>query len=142
MLLANNNQEMLCPCRSGNTYVNCCKPFHQGQLLHTALELMRSRYSAYALHMPEYIIHTTHSTGPQFHPDLTQWSQKISKFCLNTEFKNLEILHFEEKGSCATVTFTAHLIQNQKDASFTEKSYFKKIEGKWLYYDAQPSVNA
>ncbi len=122
-----------CPCKSGKSYEECCKPFHQGKLPETALKLMRSRYAAYALCMPDYIIHTTHPESPEFRSDRVQWSKTISAFCANTEFKDLKILHSEDGESFATVTFYAHLIQNHKDASFTEKSYFEKVKGRWLY---------
>ena len=128
-----------CPCKSGNVYADCCKPFHEGSLPDTALKLMRSRYSAYALCIPAYIIHTTHPGSPQFSHDTAAWSKKISEFCTNTEFKNLEILDFQEKAPFATVTFVAHLTQNKKDVSFTEKSHFEKIKGKWLYRSGQLS---
>jgi len=132
-----DNQEVPCPCKSGNTYANCCRPFHQGELPDTALKLMRSRYSAYALCLPAYIIHTTHPENPQFSHDTARWSQKISEFCLSTEFNDLEILDFLEKPPLATVTFVAHLTQDKRDVSFTEKSYFEKIKGKWLYRSGQ-----
>lgn len=102
-------------------------------LPHTALDLMRSRYAAYALCLPEYIIRTTHPTNQEFESNTKEWEKKISQFCLTTKFLRLEILHFEEKKLSATVTFTAYLTQNKKDVSFTEKSYFEKVEGKWLY---------
>lgn len=136
-----SNQEMPCPCGTGNDYNVCCEPFHQGQLPDSALKLMRSRYSAYALCLPAYIVSTTHPANPQFSHDVTQWSQKISEFCSNTEFNKLEILAFQEKDQLATVTFVAHLSQNKKDVSFTEKSYFEKIKGKWFYRSGQLSGN-
>ena len=100
---------------------------------------MRSRYAAYALCMPDYIIHTTHPASPQFCQDAKEWAHKISEFSSHTEFKDLEILEFQESGSFATVTFVAHLIQDNKDVSFTEKSYFEKMKGKWLYRSGQVS---
>jgi SEC-C motif-containing protein len=135
-----SDQKTPCPCKSGNAYADCCQPFHEGALPDTALKLMRSRYSAYALCIPAYIIHTTHTGNPQFRHDTAEWSKKIFEFCTSTEFKNLEILHFQEKASFATVTFVAHLIQNKKDVSFTEKSYFEKVKGKWLYRSGQLAV--
>lgn len=134
-----NNPKTLCPCKSGDAYADCCQPFHKGNLPDTALKLMRSRYSAYALCIPAYIIDTTHPGSPQFCHDTAEWSKKISEFCTNTEFKNLEILYFQEKDPFATVIFFAHLNQNKKDVSFTEKSYFEKTKGKWLYRNGQLS---
>lgn len=126
-----------CPCGTGNPYNSCCKLFHQRQLPDSALELMRSRYSAYALCLPKYIIATTHPANPQFCPDEIQWHQEIFDFCLQSEFQKLEILNFQEKEFFATVTFVVHLVQNKNDISLSEKSYFEKIKGKWLYLCGQ-----
>lgn len=134
-----HDKTMPCPCRSGKPYGECCQPFHQGELPDTALKLMRSRYTAYALCMPEYIIHTTHRANAQFCHDNVEWTQKISEFSLRTEFKNLEILEFQDGSPFATVTFVAHLVQDNKDVSFTEKSYFEKVKNKWFYLSGQLS---
>jgi SEC-C motif-containing protein len=128
-----------CPCHSGKPYEICCKPFHQGKNPATALELMRSRYAAYALGLSDYIIQTTHPVSPHFCHDLTKWAKQISEFSSHTEFRGLEILQFQESNSSATVTFFAHLFQNKKDVSFTEKSHFEKVEGKWLYHSGHTS---
>ena len=131
-----------CHCQSGNAYADCCQPFHDGNLPDTALKLMRSRYSAYALCLPAYIIHTTHPDNPQFCHDTVRWSEEILKFCTNTKFNNLEILHFQENGPHATVTFVAYLTQSEKDISFTETSHFEKIKGKWLYLSGKLSEDS
>ncbi len=128
-----------CSCHSGKQYALCCQPFHEGKMPDTALQLMRSRFAAYALCIPEYIIHTTHPANVQFCQDTQAWTQQISEFSLHTEFRNLEILEFQEMGSVATVTFVAHLFQDKKDVSFTEKSSFEKVKGKWLYRSGQLS---
>lgn len=131
--MQNKNSSIRCPCCSNHTYAKCCEKFHMGQLPDSALKLMRSRYSAYALNIPKYIINTTHQKNPQYNHNIELWTKEISHFCLNTTFKKLEILDFQENASFTTVTFTAHLTQNNKDASFTEKSCFEKVNGKWLY---------
>ena len=127
----------LCPCHSGKTYAACCAPFHRGELPDTAVKLMRSRYSAYALDLPAYIIETTHPTNSAFQQDKANWAKEISAFCKATEFRGLDILDSEEKDSVATVTFIAHLVQNGRDVSFTEKSLFEKESGRWLYKAAE-----
>ena len=134
-----HDKTMPCPCYSGNPYEACCQPFHLGKKPDTALQLMRSRFAAYALCLPEYIIHTTHPASPQFCPDAREWVRKISEFSSYTVFRGLEILGLQESSSFATVTFVAHLIQDNKDVSFTEKSYFEKMKGKWLYQSGQVS---
>jgi len=125
--------EMNCPCKSGKQYEVCCKPFHTGKNPDTALQLMRSRFSGYALCLPQYIMDTTHRANSQFEKDALKWAKNISEFSSHTEFNGLDILECNEKEATATVTFAAHLSQGKKDASFTEKSYFEKVNGKWLY---------
>jgi peptide deformylase len=126
-----------CPCSSGNPYVKCCEPFHLGKAPETALQLMRSRYSAYALSVIDYVIETTHPGSPQYSENKSQWAKAISEFCAHTEFRKLEILGSQERGTFGTVTFVAHLFQKGKDVSYTERSYFEKINGRWLYLRGQ-----
>lgn len=126
-----------CPCHSEQLYSKCCKPFHDGTRLPENAELlMRSRYAAYALHLADYIIATTHPQNPSYMSDRTKWTRQILDFCKRTEFSNLKILGFTEDGVEAFVTFTAYLKQGGQDASFTEKSRFEKIGKQWLYRDA------
>ena len=58
-----------CPCHSQKNYKDCCLPCHEGIASATAKELMRSRYSAYSLNLPSYIIQTTHPASPQYVED-------------------------------------------------------------------------
>ena len=126
-------KQIRCPCGSGQNYDACCQPFHKGALPDSALKLMRSRYTAYALNLPSYIIKTTHLDNPHYCEDLALWAQEISAFALQTQFEKLEIVDFEENGEVATVTFVAHLSQNGQDCTFTEKSDFEKVKERWLY---------
>lgn len=127
---ANENLEMRikmkCPCHSGKEYRVCCAPYHEGVFAPTPTALMRSRYSAYALGLADYIIATTHSSHPDKSGSLLNWKQKIEKFSKKSEFVGLTILEAEEN----FVTFRADL---GKNGSFTEKSEFEKEEGQWRY---------
>ncbi|HVX54620.1 YchJ family protein, partial [Nocardioides sp.] len=50
-----------CPCGSGLAYDACCGPLHRGaRQAGSALELMRSRYAAYALGKADYVFRTWH----------------------------------------------------------------------------------
>lgn len=98
---------------------------------------MRSRYSAYALALADYIIQTTHPSHPEINQKNWDWREDILSFARETEFVDLEILSFEEKGENAFVTFTASIKQQDKDISYTEKSFFERLEGHWLYKDAE-----
>ena len=127
-----------CPCGSLKKYKKCCKPFHDEITLpHTALELMKSRFCAFAVQKCKYIISTTHPTNIDFSNDTESWSIDIINVSKNTNFDRLEILDFNDAENECFVTFKAILTQNNSDASFTEKSRFLKVDGKWFYIDGQ-----
>lgn len=129
--------DMLCPCHSGMLYSICCKPYHEGKLAENALKLMRSRYCAYALHLADYIINTTHPQNPLYLSNAADWKQKILKAYADTRFEGLEILEFLDGKENAYVTFRAHLKAPLRDVSFTEKSHFEKIQDHWLYKEGK-----
>ena len=127
----------MCPCGSLKKYKKCCKPFHDKITFpKTALELMKSRYCAFFICNPEYIIFTTHEKNPDFTSNIDLWKKSIIDFSKNTKFMNLEILDFiDEKESF--VTFKVTLFQNDEDISFIEKSRFLKVNDIWFYVDGE-----
>lgn len=128
------NMNAPCPCCSGKDYGHCCFLFHSGTPAKSALELMRSRFAAYALNIPDYIIATTHPGSPQYIENLSIWRRRIQRFSEQTQFQKLDVLDFKEKDALATVTFTATLTSlDGQDGTFTEQSFFEKRNGKWLY---------
>ncbi len=132
-----SNPKDLCPCCSGKSYESCCKPFHDGYLPENAVQLMRSRYSAYFFNIPNYIIATTHPASSRYSENKFSWKRNISQFARNSTFHKLEILDFKERGDLATVTFTAFISQEGKDVTYTERSYFEKKNKCWLYRGGQ-----
>lgn len=44
-----------CPCGRGERYDSCCGPLHAGAAAPTAERLMRSRFSAFALGLSDYL---------------------------------------------------------------------------------------
>lgn len=128
----------ICPCGSLKKYKKCCKPFHDKITFpKTALELMKSRFSAFAVLIADYIIFTTHENNSDYISDLKSWNQDIMNFSKNTRFERLEILDFIEGEVESFVTFKATLFQDNTDISFIEKSRFLKVEDKWFYVDGQ-----
>ncbi len=128
----------ICPCGSLKKYKKCCKPFHDKITFpKTALELMKSRFSAFAVLIADYIIFTTHENNSDYISDLKSWNQDIMNFSKNTRFERLEILDFIKGEVESFVTFKATLFQDNTDISFIEKSRFLKVEEKWLYVDGQ-----
>ncbi|MFQ6333050.1 YchJ family protein [Methylophilus sp. 3sh_L] len=105
----------------------CCQPLHQGTPAPDAERLMRARYSAYALKMPEYILETWHQdTRPE---SLTQADLQGIKWL------KLEVLaHQQRDDTHAEVHFVAtYQSAKQKKSSMTEHSQFERINGQWLY---------
>lgn len=118
---------MDCPCTSGKVYSLCCQPYHQGKRPFSPTLLMRSRFAAFALGKVGYIMQTERLAEPSSR-------ESLRRFCEQTEFVGLQIV--EEAAN--TVTFRATLMQNGRDASFTERSLFAKERGRWLYVGALP----
>ncbi len=119
-----------CLCDSGLSYKNCCQPLHKGAKAASPEALMRSRYSAYALHLTDYIIKTTHPEGLYYRADRAAWKRDIESFSQTTRFARLQILAARD----AMVTFRATLFANNQDVSFTEISVFRQHDGHWKYY--------
>jgi SEC-C motif domain protein len=126
-----------CPCGSQKKYKKCCRVFHFGEQAQSALELMKSRYSAYAANEPNYIISTTHRENSEFTNDLESWQKSISDFFEHSDFKGLEILDFTDGEEIAYVTFRANIFQGAIDVSFCEKSKFVKVNNLWLYHSGE-----
>ncbi len=128
-----------CPCGSHKKYKKCCALFHKGSNPKTALELMKSRYSAFALGDAKYIIKTTHKENPEYNEDKKAWETSILDFSYGTEFKKLDIIEFIEKDDEAYVTFRVQLEQNGKDVSFQERSKFYRVDEVWKYHSGDVS---
>lgn len=118
-----------CPCLSGDQYADCCARFHRGEAdAPTAEQLMRSRYSAFAVLDADYLLRTWHSsTRPrsvELDPDV-QW-------------RRLDILSVSKGGPLDTegvVEFAAHYRSGVERGVQRESSRFVR-EGKRWYYVA------
>lgn len=126
-----------CPCSSALPYEICCARYHAGSPAENALTLMRSRYSAYAKQLADYIIKTSHPFMCAKNKNRQKWRHELLEFSQATRFNGLKIVDFVDGESAATVTFTAYLMQGGKDVSFTEKSTFYKVNGSWLYHSGE-----
>ncbi len=141
----------LCPCGSGKKYAQCCQPYHEGELPKSAEALMRSRYSAYAKGRVDYIVKTTHPEHPDAKRSEEVRRKEIEEFCTTTVFKGLKILDVQggeggqggqEGETKGMVKFTVYLFMDGKDFSFTEKSTFEKVLGKWFYLKGDLSTGS
>ena len=69
-----------CPCGSKKKYKKCCAIYHKGALAPSALALMKSRYSAYAIGNSDYIIKTTHPENIDYTLDINSWKKIYKTF--------------------------------------------------------------
>lgn len=122
---------MNCPCCSGKTYEECCKPYHSGEkYAPTAEALMRSRFSAFAIPNGDYLMETTLPSKRKYHSkkDLQEWGQ------INTWTK-LEIVN---KSAVNKVEFKAFYIDENGDPQIHhELSTFKMIRNRWFYVSGE-----
>ena len=125
-----------CPCGGGRKYKKCCRVFHQGAPAPSPTLLMKSRYTAYALGVADYIIRTTDPGGPHWQLDRAAWRAELDQFTAMTTFDGVEVVSNSPGLEEATVTFRVTLVQRGADASFTERSRFVQIDGRWLYHGA------
>ncbi|MGC3964201.1 MAG: YchJ family metal-binding protein [Rhodocyclaceae bacterium] len=115
-----------CPCGSGRTYARCCGPIHQGEAATTAEALMRSRYSAYALGLTDYVAATWHaSTRPtDIAPDNT------------VKWIGLKVVRAPQaEGNASVVEFIARYKIDGRAYRMHEISRFVREDGRWFYVD-------
>ena len=121
-----------CACGSQRPYPECCGAFHAGlRKAATAEELMRSRYSAYALKLPDYIVATTHPSYRS--PGLMQ---EVEAWMAQTTWQQLEVLQTKQGGTedqQGEVEFRAHYSVAGINDSHHEHSRFEKQEDEWYY---------
>lgn len=123
---------MACHCGSDQPYELCCQPFIKKEKYPlSALQLMKSRFSAYVEHEIQYLLDTCDSPKPQHNfENLSQWAKQ------NT-WLNLEIISTTLGGKAhqnGQVEFKAHYLdQKGKKHVHHELSTFEKKDDKWFY---------
>jgi SEC-C motif-containing protein len=118
-----------CPCGTGLTLGECCEPFLTAAAQPpTAERMMRSRYTAYALRRPGYLLATWHpSTRP-------------AKLALDQDIRwlGLEILGRSRGGMLdteGTVEFRATYRSDDTRLQQHENSRFVRENKTWFYVD-------
>jgi SEC-C motif-containing protein len=114
-----------CPCGSLLPYPDCCGPLHDGiARAGTAEQLMRSRYSAFAVGDADYLLATWHpSTRPRrlrLDPAL-RWT-------------GLEVLA-TTGGALLAAEGTVEFRARSTAGSQHERSRFVREDGRWFYLD-------
>ncbi|MGB3480716.1 MAG: YchJ family metal-binding protein [Mycobacterium sp.] len=117
-----------CPCGSSGPFGSCCLAIHHGEPAQTAEQLMRSRYSAYAVGNLDYVWQTWHpATRPVGSmPDaVLPWVQ-------------LDIVDTVDGGpddEYGEVEYRAHYRDGTGVATLHERSRFIRRAGRWFYED-------
>ncbi|MAR92418.1 MAG: zinc chelation protein SecC [Pseudomonadales bacterium] len=126
----------LCPCGSGQPYGSCCEPFHRGHALpETAQQLMRSRYSAFALKQSRYLLANLHPSRRR-DDDQTELQNTLTR----TEWTGLSIVSERLGGPGDTegwVAFRAGFRQGGGQGAVDENSYFVRQQGRWWYLEGE-----
>ena len=123
-----------CPCGRPLSYDDCCGRFHRHHALpDTAEDLMRSRYSAFALGRADYLLAT-------LHPDKRRPDEQaaLEQSFRDTHWQGLRIVATDAgtaSDSAGTVEFIAHFRSGQREGQLHERSRFVKVDSQWLYVD-------
>lgn len=121
---------MRCPCLSGLPYAECCEPLHRGDAAApTAEQLMRSRFSAFAVGDAAYLLATWH---PRTRPTSLALDGGLRWY-------RLDILDRTAGGpldALGEVEFEAYWRSPDDRGSQRERSRFVRESGRWYYLDA------
>ncbi len=122
-----SNNSKSCPCGSNISLNDCCAPIIQGKLIaKTPEQLMRSRYTAYALRDIEYLLE---SWDIMYRPVSISFEHEV-------RWLRLEITdthEFKNEDNTGKVSFIATSICEDTLVEMQEKSTFIKKNGVWLY---------
>ena len=134
----------ICPCEqsesrsergqpelSGKSFKQCCERFLNGnEIAKTPKQLMRSRYSAYALGgYGDYLLST-------WLPEMTQGltAEALSEKTIN--WVRLEVINNNQKGDDGYVEFKAYYKdESGLEKAHHEKSTFKRMNRQWYYVE-------
>lgn len=119
-----------CPCGLPAAYADCCGRYHAGASATTPEALMRSRYSAFALGLGDYLLASWHpSTRPE-QLDLATPPQP--------KWIGLKILASALQDEChGTVHFIARCRVGGRAERLEENSRFVREDGRWYYLDGE-----
>ena len=131
------NSKDSCPCKSGKSYSECCALAHTNiKNVKTAEQLMRSRYSAFALANSEYLHLSHHSTT---RPKSLRERQASIAWAKSVTWTGLQIIDTQKGGESdkeGIVEFKALFLENGKMDLIHERSTFVKENGHWVYFEA------
>ena len=118
-----------CPCGSGKRYDDCCATYHHGfSRAPTPEALMRSRYSAYALDLLDYIRDSWHeSTRPKLvaNEDGIKWHGLVIVGAWDGQEADEGFVQFVAK----------YRVGGGRMERLSETSRFLRQQDRWFYVD-------
>ena len=118
-----------CPCGAGEPFGRCCLAVHRGERqAATAEQLMRARYSAYAVGDLDFVWRSWH---PSTRPAALTPDDQLT-------WTGLEILDSVDgapEDQTGEVEFRAHYRDGGRTGTLHERSRFAVRAGRWLYVD-------
>jgi SEC-C motif-containing protein len=121
-----------CPCGSGAAYSDCCEPVILGtKTAETAEQLMRARYTAYAMEQMDFLFESTHPDHREGydHEGAKRWAR-------NSEWLELEIIGTSKGGRDdreGEVEFVARYREKDVRREYHECGHFKQENGRWYF---------
>lgn len=91
--------QLVCPCNSGLLYKDCCQRFHNGsKRTEQPIDVLRSRYTAFAWRIIPYVIQTTHPTNRDYRTNKVLWAKDLHRSGMfdSYEFIGLEDINIIE----------------------------------------------
>lgn len=117
-----------CPCDASRRYAACCGRLHAGTAAaESAEQLMRSRYSAYAVGDLEYL-------RASWHADTCPVDLAVDP---SVRWLGLQVKRHRREGEdAAVVEFVArYRVGGGSAVRLHEVSRFVRVEGRWVYLD-------
>lgn len=122
-----------CPCGSGASFESCCGPLvDDGVPARNAEQLMRSRYTAFALGRADHLWRTWHprTRPPQVDPGDVEW----------TGLEIVDVVAGGESDERGVVEFVARFSGPRGAEAMRERSGFERRGGRWVYLgEIEPS---
>ncbi len=122
-----------CYCGRPASYALCCGKIHEDiTTAITAEDLMRSRYSAFAMANGDYLMKSHHAStrpSPKEKKSLVRWATSVN-------WIQLEVLQTSKgtrKDTEGTVEFKAFYYEDGRMQMIHEHSRFAKEQGYWVY---------
>lgn len=117
-----------CPCGLPAPYAHCCGRYHAGEAAPTPETLMRSRYSAFALGLTDYLLTSWHSSCRPAELDVSTPPQP--------KWIGLKIVASAlQDATHGTVHFIARCRVGGRAERLEENSRFVREDGRWYYLD-------